>query len=302
MVEDVGTIINKGFGTWKRNLNICVPFILETVTSILFLILAVMIFTLIFIIPMASQQSIDPETITPDEMLTLLYSIFSESMFLMFLIGLLLLLLYMLVTSFFTAGAIGMAKKASETGNTNIHDMFQAGSENFLNLFLTNVLISLFTIAGLVFLVPGIISIGDVSLFLANPESEAAGVTLLMLGMLLWAFYMIVLNILLFFANYALVVDKLDPISAIEKALSFFRQNIIPVILIWVFVMGISMLLTLIGEAASYVELVAQLWSFAQFILSIVVVQPLVTVWLTRFYLDRTERKLYSFEEYTLDY
>lgn len=302
MVEDIGTVINKGFSTWKRNLNICVPYILEMITAAFLLIIATVVFIIIFIMPLVSQQNLDPEALTPDVMLNLVDSLFSESLFLLIVAGLVFLLLYMLFSSFFTAGAIGMAKKASEEGNTSINDMFRAGSENFLNLFLTNVLISLLTIVGLVFLVPGIISIGDVSLFLANPESEAAGVTLLMLGILAWTLYMIVLNILLFFTSYALVIDELDPISAVERSLSFFRNNISSVILIWLFVMAIGILLAIIGEMLSSVDVIAQLWSFAQSILSIVVIQPLVTVWLTRFYLNRTERKLYSFEEYMLDY
>ncbi|WP_340818440.1 hypothetical protein [Methanolobus sp. WCC4] len=302
MVEDIGAVISKGFGTWKRNLNICVPFILELVTVILFFILGILIFTLIFIMPLVSQQNIDPESLSPDEMLSLFSSVFSESMFLMIVVGLVLLLLYMVFSSFFTAGAIGMAKKALETGHTDLHDMFRAGSENFLNLFLTNVLISLLTIAGLVFLVPGIISIGDVSLFLSNPESEAAGATLLVLGMLAWVFYIIALSIVLFFVNYALVVDNLDPISAIETGLAFFRHNILSAIFMWLFIIGVTVFISVIGEVASYVDVIAQLWSFAELILSTIVIQPLITVWLTRFYLDRTEKKLYSFEEYMLDY
>ena len=33
MQEDIGTIINKGFGTWTRNLNICIPFVLNFVLN-----------------------------------------------------------------------------------------------------------------------------------------------------------------------------------------------------------------------------------------------------------------------------
>lgn len=302
MAEDIGTVISKGFGTWTKNLNICVPFILEMITAIAFFVFSLLIFTLIFIIPVVSQQNIDPASLSPEEMLSMFSNVFSENMWLLILVGIVIFLLYMLVQSFFAAGAIGMARAASEKGNTNLQDMFHAGRENYLNLFLVNILVSLLAIAGLVFLVPGIISIGDISIFLANPDSAVAGVTILTIGMLAWVLYIISLSLLFFLVDYALVIDGLDPIGAIEQGISVFRNNIFSVFLMWLWVVGITVALALIGEATSYVDVVAQLWSFAEFILSTIVIQPLIVVWLTRFYLNRTEKKLYSFEDYMLDY
>ncbi len=302
MAEDIGTVISKGFGTWTKNLNICVPFILEMITAIAFFVFSLLIFTLIFIIPVVSQQNIDPDNLSPEEMLSMFSDVFLENMWLLIFVGIIIFLLYMLVQSFFAAGAIGMARAASEKGNTDLGDMFNAGRENFLNLFLVNVLVSLLAIAGLVFLVPGIISIGDVSIFLANPDSAVAGVTILTIGMLAWVLYIISLSLLFFLVDHALVIDGLDPIGAIEQGISVFRNNMFSVFLMWLWVVGITVALTLIGEATSYVDVVAQLWSFAEFILSTIVIQPLIVVWLTRFYLNRTEKKLYSFEDYMLDY
>ena len=59
------------------------------------------------------------------------------------------------VQSFFTAGAIGMAKKASETGDTVLSDMIASGSKNIFRLFLTVLLIGLLMLGGIVFIVPG---------------------------------------------------------------------------------------------------------------------------------------------------
>ncbi|WP_342304786.1 hypothetical protein [Methanolobus sp. ZRKC5] len=302
MVEDIGTVISKGFGTWTKNLNICVPFILEMMTAIAFFIFSLIIFTLMFIVPVVSQQNIDPGSISPEEMLSMFSDVFSENMWLLIFVGIIIFLLYMLVQSFFAAGAIGMARAASEKGNTNLGDMFNAGRENFLNLFLVNILVSLLAIAGLVFLVPGIISLGDISIFLANPDSAVAGVTILTIGMLAWVLYIISLSLIFFLVDYALVIDGLDPIGAIEHGISVFRNNIFSVFLMWLWVVGITVALTLVGEATSYVDVVAQLWSFAEIILSTIVIQPLIVVWLTRFYLNRTEKKLYSFEDYMMDY
>ncbi|WP_407356907.1 hypothetical protein [Methanolobus sp. WCC5] len=302
MVEDIVTVIRKGFGTWTGNLNICIPFILEMITAIVFFVLAMLVFTVLFIVPIVSQQNIDPENISPDQMLEIFYSIFSQSMWLLIITGVFLLMLYMLFQSFFAAGAIKMASEASEKGNTDLGDMLRGGKENFINLFLTNVLVFLLAVAGLVFLVPGIISIGDLDLFLANPQNAFAGASLLTAGLLLWVLYVIVLSIIFLLVDYALVIDGLDPISAIEKGIHVFRENMFPAFMMWLLVVGITVMLSLIGEATSYVDVLAQLWSFGEFILNVIVIQPLITVWLTRFYLNREKRKLYSFDDYALDY
>jgi hypothetical protein len=39
MVEDIGKIISNGFGTYTKNLNICVPFILDFFISVLLALL-----------------------------------------------------------------------------------------------------------------------------------------------------------------------------------------------------------------------------------------------------------------------
>ncbi|WP_094228486.1 DUF7847 domain-containing protein [Methanolobus psychrotolerans] len=302
MVEDIGTVIRKGFGTWTRNLNICVPFILEVLAAIVFLIFTLIFFMMVVIVSLGSRQDIDPANISPEEMLGIFTSIFSEGIWLLIIGGIILFLLYMVVQSFLTAGAIGMAKTASEKGNTNLSDMFDAGKNNFFNLFLTKVLVFLLIIAGLVFLIPGIISIGDVSIFLANPEIAPAGASLLLIGLLVWGLYLLALSIIFLLVDYALVIDGLDPISAIEKGISVLLSNKFPAFMIWILIMGISLSLALISEVTSNVEIISQIWSYLDFILSIIVIQPLIVVWLTRFYLNRTEKKLYSFDDYILDY
>ncbi|MEZ5335202.1 MAG: hypothetical protein R2741_08190 [Methanolobus sp.] len=301
MAEDIGTVINKGFSTWKKNLNICFPFIFEMITAIAFFVFGLFVFTLIFLAPVISEQNINPDNITPEELLGIFSEVLVENAILAIIAALILLMLYMLVQSFFAAGAIGMAKVASEKGNTTLGDMISAGRSNFFNLFLVNILVLLLAIAGLVFLVPGIISIGDINLFINNPDSEAQGAALLVLGMLVWALYILILSIVFFLVDYALVVENLDPMGAIGRGISVFRHNMFSVFLMWILVIGISMLFTVIGEAVSGVETLSQIWSFIDFILSTIVIQPLITVWLTRFYLTRIGQKLYSFEDYILD-
>ncbi len=301
MVEDIGTVIRKGFSTWTKNLNLCIPFIFEMLTAIIFFVLALLFFTLVFIVPVVSQQNIDPATLTQNDLFNILGAIFSENIWLLALFGLIIILVYTLVQSFFAAGAIGMAREALEKGHTTVSKMFHVGKENFINLFLTNILVFLIAFAGLVLLIPGILTVGDLDVFLSDPENALASASLLLAGMFVWAVYIIFLSIIFLLVDYALVIEGLDPITAIEKGVSFVMANKFSSVIVWFLVVGISVFLNLAGEAASYVDVVSQIWSFGEFILSIIVIQPLITVWLTRFYLDRTDRKLYSFEDYLLE-
>lgn len=199
------------------------------------------------------------------------------------------------------AGAIGMAKEALEKGHTSISTMFTTGKQNYLNLFFVNALIVLLILAGVIFLVPGLLSIDDINILLSNSDMATASLSLLALGVFLWVFYIIIISLLFFLVNYVLVADELDPITAIETGVSIVLSNKLASIGLWLVVMGISFVLGFIGQITSYVEILSQLWSLFDLLLSTIVIQPLITVWLTRFYLDRTERKLYSFEDYLLD-
>ena len=38
-VEEIGEMIGKGFGVWRSNLNLCIPFLLSTIASMLIFVL-----------------------------------------------------------------------------------------------------------------------------------------------------------------------------------------------------------------------------------------------------------------------
>lgn len=301
MAEDIGTVINKGINTWKRNLSICFPFIFSMIATIIFSVLSVFIIVLLFVVPVLSYQNIDPENLSPDQLFAMFYDVLAENIIPAIAVSLILLIIYMLISAFFQAGAIGMAKAASEKGNTGLGDMISEGRKNFFNLFLVNILVLLAIVAGVIFLVPGILSVGDMSLFLSNPYSQTGTILLMGLGFILWMLYILILSMVLFLVNYSLVIDHLDPLGAVGKGISVFRHNIFSVFMLWLLIMGISVLLSVITEAVSGMQTLATVWSFLNFILGIIVIQPLEAVWITRFYLDRTGKKLYCFEDYILD-
>lgn len=302
MKEDITTIVHKGFSTWKRNLAICVPFILEILSTVFLALISIVLFAVFFIWPAATASSLDPAQLTPDQFLAITESLLTGSLWPLLVFGIVFIMLYIFIQSFFMAGAIGMSKEASERGDTSIRDMSEYGMKNVVNMFLTRILVLLLSLAGIIFLIPGILSIGDLGLLIDNPQQAISSTFMLLLGLLLWFFYLLLVSIALIFVQYALVLDDLDPVSAIEKGVSVFLSNKSSTLGLWLFLMAIAVMSGLIGELAGYAEVLSQMWSLTDFMLTLLVIQPLTIIWWTRLYLNRNGRKLYSLEDYIIDH
>ena len=291
MYEDFGTTLNRGFKTWTRNLNICIPFILNFFVS---LILYVFFFGLIgFLLFGSNTGSIaDPSTLPPTELYKMLWEGFRDNMAVSVLAIIVFSLLGMFLQAFFTAGAIGMAKKASETGDTVLSDMLRSGSKNAFRLFLTSLLITLMLLAGIVFIVPGALTIGDLSslsVLIENPEAAVGGMGTLAIGILVWGIYSLVINIVLSLAPYALIIDDLDPLDALKTGYRFFKKNKLDVFLIWIIAIGLAFINGLLGE---FLGAQNTLISGITYIVPILVLQPFITILWTRLYLSREGRDL----------
>lgn len=290
MHEDFGTIINRGFNSWVRNLNICIPFVLNFFIS---MILYAFFFGLMGILLFTSDTGriIDPASIPKEEFYSMMWGGFTENIIMSVLLIVGFLLFGMYVQSFFTAGAIGMAKKVAETGDTILADMLISGSKNSFRLFLTTLLISLLLLVGIVFTVPGALKVGDLSGLFENPEASLQGMGLLAIGILLWGLYMTFISIVLSLAPYALVIDELDPLEALKTGFGFFKENKFDVFFIWIIFIGLSLINTYVGEFIGSGSLLIAGFTY---ILPIVVLQPLAAVLWTRLYVSRKGKKLYN--------
>ena len=290
MYEDFGKIINRGFYSWVRNLKICIPFILNFLFDvILYVLFAGVIGYLIFVSNAGSI--INPAALSETELLSIVWKGLSGNILLSAPLILVLILLGMFVQSFFTAGAIGMAKKASETGDTVLSDMVVSGSKNAFRLFLTVLLISLLLLGGIIFIVPGALTIGNLSVLIEDPQAlSTQGAGLLAIGIILWSLYVLLLNVVLSFTSYALVIDELEPLEALSAGFHFFMENKVDVFFVWIITIGLTSINIIIGNQFSSNILVSGLTS----LLPIVVIQPLITVFYTRLYASRKGKKLYD--------
>lgn len=289
MYEDFGTTLNRGFKTWTRNLNICIPFILNFFVS---LILYVFFFGLMGFLLFASNTGsiADPSTLPPAELYNMLWEGIRDNMAVSVLAIIVFSLLGMFLQAFFTAGAIGMAKKASETGDTVLSDMVSSGSKNAFRLFLTSLLVTVMLLAGIVFIVPGVLTIGDLNSLIQNPEAAVGGMGALTIGILVWGIYILVINIVLSLVPYALVIDELDPLDALKTGYRFFKKNKLDVFLIWIIVVGLAFVNGVVGELLGENTLISGI----TYIIPLLVLQPLTAILWTRLYLAGEGRELYN--------
>ncbi|AKB44608.1 hypothetical protein MSVAZ_2339 [Methanosarcina vacuolata Z-761] len=290
MYEDFGTILNRGFYSWFRNLNICIPFILNFLIN---MVIYVLFFGLMGILLFTSNTGsiIDPATLSNKEIFSILWNGFSENLGLSLFLIFVFFLFALLVQSFFTAGAIGMAKKASETGDTGIFDMLASSSKNTFRLFLAVLLINLLLLVGIIFIVPGAFAIGDLNTFIQNPEASVNGMVALGIGFILWIAYIIFLNLVLSLSSYALVIDELGPLEALGEGFRFFKSNKLDVFLIWIITIGLALIDGYVNE---FIDTGNILFTAITSLVPIAILQPLTAVLWTRLYLTRKGRKLYD--------
>jgi len=197
-------------------------------------------------------------------------------------IFLVLVVVLSLVNAFFTAGAIGMARQALDTGKSDTGSMWSAGKTHFLNMFLATLLMGLLTLAGLIFLLPALAQ-GATSL---QADSQAIG--LVAVGLLLFILYALVLSVVLVIMPYALVVQDLGAMQAVLASVNFFRYNKFDVAILWLVVAALSLGLQMISGAFSTGEEVSGApLSALSGLVNLLVLAPLSNLWWTRLYMNR---------------
>lgn len=253
---------------------------------------------IIFIMPAMQDITADPTNINPEMAFEVLAAAFYDNMGLFILLFIAAFIVSTLISSYFYGGAIGMAKKALKEGSTNINEMFKSGKKNLVNLFLTRFIVMLIILAGIIFVVPGILAIGNLNILMQNPEEALSGALILVFGIFVWIFYAIVVKLVFTFAEYALVVGGLEPLEALEEGFSFFMDNKLDTVILWLILIGLSILTGVVGEVLSSIEILSTFWSFADFVLSFAVIQPLTVLWWTRMYLSGKSTQFYDIDDY----
>ena len=281
MVEDIGSVIRKGFDTWKENLCICLPFVFS---SILTPIVAIIIIGSVILasIPSLVPYLTKPDGITPDLIPQLLPQILqSIDIIIAFIVT---IILCKLIDAFFWAGAIGMAKEATETGRTSLYHLIEYGKRKFISLFFTDIIIGLISFGGIAFLIPGILYILPELRALSElpPEEAAMALAVFGLGFLAMIVYLMIIGIIFALPRYSVVIDDVGAIEGIKNGFAAFMRNKVVVFLLWLIALAVTMIVASLG-AIPYIG------GIISVILSVIIIQPLTVIWWSRLYLSIVE-------------
>ncbi len=291
-MERIGEVLRNGAYTWKQNPILCAPFVLDTFVRFLFFMivlagLAAVIGTDMFMAIgsgiseiMQASQNTGEHSIEAAGAMVEVYQLVVPFIG-VFIVALVIMGIgSALIRTFFEVGAVGMAKNATMTGTTRMNDLFWYGRRSTVSLFLANILIVLIFLAGIVFMVPGI-------LLLDASGSSGMAMAAFAIGIIVWIGYAIILSIGLAPVTYALVIDHTGPIEGIERGWKFFSSHKLDVFLMWLVVIAISMLIFTVGQIFFMHPVTTVIWQFVVTLINICILMPLITVWWTRLYLDR---------------
>jgi hypothetical protein len=309
MPMDLGTALKKGLDAWRGNLNLCVPFILNI---LLIFFVGIIFLTIIFFIvlgPVMPQMLSNMSKMTTDATVLAGYGgpiinrLWQEIIPVSFLVAIF-FMISALITSFFTAGAIGMAKNAIVGRRATLSGMFEDAGKNFTKVFKATLIIAAITLVGIAFIIPGILAYrgslsGDINgILLSQPEerpylllgfiSKAAP---LIAGLVTWGLYALAVSIVFALVNFSVVIDGMGALEGVKNGIGLFMQNKIDVFLIWLFIFSISISLALISEMIFVIPIIGIVWMFIYYAMVILIIQPLTVTWWTAFYLSLKEKR-----------
>jgi hypothetical protein len=288
MVEDLGSVIEKGVETWKKNLSICLPFVFS---SILTSVVAIIIIGGAILAAVPSLLSLIPYLKKPDEippyLISPLLPQLLQSIGIIAAAVILVVILGLLIYAFFTAGAIGMAKEAAEKGRTSLSEMTDYGRRKFISLLFADIIVGLIALAGVVFVIPGVLYILPyiTSLSEMPPEVVLPAIAIVGSGFMIMYIYIIIVTILFALPRYAVVIDDLGAVEGVKRGFNFFMSHKLDVFLLWLVVLAIGVVAGFILGSIPYI---GQLISM---IVSVIVIQPLTVIWWSRLYLSMPERE-----------
>lgn len=300
MVEELGRLLRNGFETWEKNLVICLPFVFSLILS--FVVASLIIAGTLMVVIGPLLPTVMPHISNstggelPPEVLEQLQPLFLQNVGILVAAIVIAGVFMLVITAFFTAGAIGMAKEATLTGNTSLSDMIYYSRRKLVSLLGANIIVGFILLAGVVFLIPGVVALLPTVTAAQSPQdlTNLAGVALLGVGLLVMSGYMLVVSVIFALSPYAVVLDDLQAVDGVKRGFRFFMAYKLDVFLLWLVVFAITMVSGLI---LGNIPFIGQWLSMT---VSVIIIEPLVVLWWSRLYLSEAEitREPREFQEF----
>lgn len=281
-----GELLTSGYHTWKKNLNICIPFILNALVTIALVSVVSMIFLFSIFLPLLGNFISNPSALTSTEIISEISSVISNNLISIGALIIILGILVGLINSFFTSGAIGMVNEVLTKGTANLSHMISYGKKKYLSFFGASLLIGLVFSIGILFIIPGLLQI------FSNIESFTSGITTqgatailsFVIGFIPMVIYMLIMSIVLALVPYAVILDDQKAVEGFTLGIRVFLKNKVNVFLLWLLVLVFGILIGLINMIPFIGWIIMLIVMFIFFM-------PINTIWWSKLYILITKPK-----------
>jgi hypothetical protein len=296
MTKNLTGILTDGFELWKKNLIMGVPPLLSMLVQFVlwFVVVIIMLFALLGGGIGAGLFSGDIENIDA------LIASLGAAITVILLVLLFAIIITMLIGAFFTAGLIGMAKEAIETGKTEFSTMIEVGKRKFISLFFANLIVAAILllpliILGIIFLILMAMGYGS-GIDSSNADAVIlSSFLLIFLIFMLWVVYAMILGIILAVVNYAVVISDTGAVEGVKAGFRFFMNHKPDVFSMWLMILCISLVFGIVYSAIymvfNFIPLIggifAFVWQMIFYAFIAVVITPLTALWWSFLYMDR---------------
>jgi len=298
MAKNLKDILTEGFELWRNNLIMGAPPLLNMLIQFVLWIVIVMV--IVFAV-LGAGVGLGAGLFLEDiENINDLIPSLGAAIIIIFLLMLVMIIISILIDAFFTAGLIGMAKEAVETGKTQFSTMVECGKRKFISLFFANLILAI-----IVFL-PIIIAAIILLILLAGGYSSGVDYSnidaiivssfiLFFVIFMLWILYAIILGIIFAVVNYAVVISDTGAVEGVKAGFRFFMNHKLDVFLMWLIILCISLVCGIIYFAIymmfNFIPFIggifAFVWQMIFYAFIAVVITPLTAVWWSWLYIDR---------------
>jgi hypothetical protein len=282
---NIGEALGRGYQTWKHNLILCIPFIIGALIAFAVAMAILLPVMFVLFLPFIQQALVNTTTVPSQELWNQIVNTIIQNLWVFTGAIITIAVADGLIMSFFTAGAIGMAKEAILTGHTNLQHMISYGKKKFISYFGASILIGFISLIGIVFLIPGILTlIENTNLITAQTTTslQLFNIALpLLYGIILFVIYALLLSIVFFLVLYAVVLDDLSAFEGFRRGIQVFRQQKANTFILWLIIIAGAILLGLIGR-------IPFIGGILVLVISFLVYTPMITLWISTFYLSAT--------------
>ncbi len=270
-------IIKESFTKWKENFIIVLPIIFLLVSTLLLIFLFLIVYGGVFLARFGSEVL---ESVSVENLASLLTPGFVVILFLVLLIG---ILCYFLISSYFSSGMLGMAKDCLNNKKISLKTMHEYGKKFFKRYFYLSLILILFLLGLFVlfFALANLIFSNSILDSVINGTFNVSNLFLIFLFVIFVFVIPLIIFLLFYLSYYFLIKDNTNIKNSIKKSFKLARKNLFSLLGLVVLYVIISLLVSFL---LSFVPFLGTLIDFG---FTLLVWTPIFIISFMKFVINR---------------